>query len=138
MADYNKPLPIPDQDTQPYWDSAKAHELRAQKCSSCGQLRFPPQGFCPNCYSWEFSWDKLAGTGSIASYVVVHQATSQAFADAVPLAIAKVTIDGTDGHVVIQGNVLNVPWEDVKVGMKVKVVYDDVTPEATLPQFRPA
>ncbi|MFI5268411.1 MAG: Zn-ribbon domain-containing OB-fold protein, partial [Chloroflexota bacterium] len=55
MADYNKPLPLTDPDTQPYWEGAKAHELRAQKCSSCGKLRWPPQGFCPHCWSWESS-----------------------------------------------------------------------------------
>lgn len=138
MAEYAKPLPIADPDSQPYWDATKAHELRAQKCSACGRLRFPPQGFCPKCYSWEFSWAKLAETGSVVSYVVVHQATAPAFADAVPLPVSKVEMDGTDGHVVITGNVVDCPWEDVRVGMRVRVVFDDVTPEVTLPKFRPA
>jgi uncharacterized OB-fold protein len=138
VAEYNKPLPLPDPETQPFWDAAKAHELKAQKCSNCGRFRFPPQGFCPNCYSWESSWAKIAETGSIASYVVVHQATNPVFADVVPYAIAKVAMDGTDGHVVLNGNVTGIPWEDVKVGMKVHAYYDDVTPEVTLPKFRPA
>jgi len=30
------------------------------------------------------------------------------------------------------------PWEEVKVGMRVAVVFDDVTPDVSLPKFRPA
>lgn len=138
MADYTKPLPLADPDTQPYWEGAKAHELRAQKCSNCGKFRWPPQGFCPHCWSWEASWTKLAGTGTIVSYVVVHQATNPVFAQDVPYAIAQAELDGADGAVVLTANVVDCPWEDVKVGMKVRAVYDDVTPEITLPKFRPA
>src|SRR5881409_3878795 len=88
MADYAKPLPGIDAETKPYWDGAKAHELRVQRCSGCGKLRWPPQGFCPHCHSWESSWAKVAYTGTVVSYVVVHQATAPAFADDIPYAIA--------------------------------------------------
>jgi uncharacterized OB-fold protein len=138
MADYTKPLPAPDPDSQPYWEAARARELQAQKCSTCGRFRFPPQGFCPNCCSWDFAWTKLAETGTVESYVVVHQATNPAFADMAPYTVAKVAIDGCDGHVVITGNLTDVPWEEVKVGMKVRAWFDEVTPEVTLPKFRPA
>ncbi|HVA25673.1 MAG TPA: zinc ribbon domain-containing protein [Chloroflexota bacterium] len=138
MADYTKPLPLADPDTLPYWEGARAHELRAQQCAGCGKLRWPPQGFCPHCWSWESSWTKLAETGTVVSCVVVHQATNPVFAHDVPYAIAQAVIDGTDGAVVLTANVVGCPWEEVKVGMKVGVTYDDVTPEVTLPKFRPA
>jgi uncharacterized OB-fold protein len=35
-------------------------------------------------------------------------------------------------------NVVDCRPEDVKIGMPVEVVYDDVTPEVTLAKFRPA
>jgi len=137
VTEYAKPLPLADPDTETYWEGTKAHELRAQKCSGCGKLRWPPQGFCPHCYSWQSSWVKLSQTGAIESYVVVHQATAQSFAGDVPYAVAHVVIDGTDGAVVLTSNVIELPWEEVKVGMKVEAVFDDVTPEVTLPRFRP-
>ena len=137
MADYAKPLPGIDAETKPYWDGAKAHELRVQRCSGCGKLRWPPQGFCPYCHSWESSWAKVAHTGTVVSYVVVHQATAPAFADDIPYAIAQIEVDGTDGLVTLTSNIVDCPWEDVKVGMKVEAVFEDVTPEVTLPKFRP-
>jgi uncharacterized OB-fold protein len=136
MADYAKPLPIADPDSQPYWEGAKAHELRAQKCAGCGKLRWPPQGFCPHCSSWRFDWAKLAPTGTVESYVVVHQATHPAFAGDVPYIVVHVVIDGTDGAVSIISNLIDYPWEDVKVGLRVQAVFDDVTDEVTLPKFR--
>ena len=136
MAEYARPLPLPDLDTQAYWEGTQAHELRAQRCSSCGRLRWPPQGFCPHCYAWDFNWTKLSHTGSIQSYVVVHQA-SAAFADAVPYAVARVIIDNTAEAVILTSSMTDVPWAEVNVGMRVEAVFDDVTPEVTLPRFRP-
>jgi uncharacterized OB-fold protein len=137
VADYVRPLPLPDSDTQEYWNGTQAHELRAQRCSSCGRLRWPPQGFCPYCYSWDFNWTNLSQTGTIQSYVVIHQAIA-AFAEAVPYAVARVMIDNTDEAVILTSSVIDVPWEEVKVGMRVRAAFDDVTPEVTLPRFRPS
>ncbi len=136
MADYAKPLPSPDYDTSAYWEATKAHELRAQRCSGCGKLRWLPQAFCPHCHSWESSWVKLAETGTVVSYVVVHQATP-AFAQEVPYAVARIELDGTDGEVVLTSNIVDCPWQDVAVGMRVQAMFEDVTPEVTLPRFSP-
>jgi uncharacterized OB-fold protein len=46
-------------------------------------------------------------------------------------------MDGTDEKVMLTSNVIDVPWEEVKVGMRVQAVFDDVTPEISLPKFRP-
>jgi hypothetical protein len=34
-------------------------------------------------------------------------------------------------------NVIECPWQEVKIGMPVRLVFEDVTPEVTLPKFRP-
>ncbi len=137
MTEYAKPLPAPNPDTKPFWDACKDHELRAQQCSACGRFRWPPQGVCPSCYSWDFQWVKLPDNGTVSSFVVVHYVSVPAFADDIPYVIAQITMDGTDNQVILTSNVIDCPWEEVKVGMAVRVVYDDVTLEYTLPKFRP-
>ncbi len=137
MTEYAKPLPAPDSDSKPFWDACKGHELRAQRCTACRRFRWPPQGVCPSCYSWDYEWAKLAETGIVNSFVAVHYVSVPTFADDVPYVIAQITMDGTDDQVTLTSNVINCPWEIVKVGMAVSVVYDDVTPEYTLPKFRP-
>jgi hypothetical protein len=70
--------------------------------------------------------------------VVVHYVGIAAFLPDVPYVIAHITIDGTEERVRLVSNVIGCSWQEVKVGMQVRVVFDDVTPEITLPKFRPA
>ena len=37
----------------------------------------------------------------------------------------------------IVSHVLDLPVDELRVGLPVEVVFDDVTPEVTLPKFRP-
>ena len=80
---------------------------------------------------------KLDGTGTIASYVIVHHAILPAFLDDVPYVIAQIDLDGCGNRVQISSNVIGCSSEEIKVGMRVRVAFDDVTPEVTLPKFRP-
>ena len=79
----------------------------------------------------------LEGTAKVYSYVVVDHVTTPAFAADAPYVVAHVTLNGTDGKVRMTTNIIDCPWGDVRVGMPVTVVFDDVTPEFTLPKFRP-
>ena len=132
-----RPLPQPDRDTQPFWDACRKHELRAQRCSACGRFRWPPQGLCPHCHAWNDDWQVLADTGKVLSFVVAHYVAVQAFAADVPYVIAHITIDDTEDEVVLVSNVVGCDWQQVHVGMPVRVFFDDVTPDCTLPKFRP-
>jgi hypothetical protein len=40
-------------------------------------------------------------------------------------------------HIRIYGNVINIDNEDIRVGMPVAIVFDDVTPENTIPRWQP-
>jgi uncharacterized OB-fold protein len=137
MSDYAKPLPVPDTDSAPFWDACREHRLVAQRCSDCGTWRFPPRGVCPNCSSWNAEWRELARTGTIQTFVAPHRAFTPGFADEAPYVIAHVAMDGTDERVVVVGNLVDCPWTHARVGLAVQVVFDDVTPEITLPKFEP-
>lgn len=136
-VEYTKPLPSPDLDTMGFWEGCRAHVLRAQRCATCGTFRWPPHGICPECSSWDFEWVKLPETDKVYSYVVVHHVTTPAFATDAPYVVANITIDGTAERVRLMSNVVGCPWEDVRVGMPVRVFFEDVTTEVSLPKFRP-
>ena len=57
-------------------------------------------------------------------------------ADGYPINVAIVALPDADG-VHLASNVVGCEAKDLKVGMKVSVVYEDVTPEVTLPKFKP-
>ncbi len=138
MNAYAKPLPKTDVDSQPFWDACKQRELRAQRCGDCQRFRWPPQGFCPECYSWEYEWSRLPQTGKVVTFVVVHYAAVAAFQPDLPYVVAHIAVDDADGRVQLISNIIGCPWEDVKVGMAVKAVFEDVSPEVTLAKFEPA
>ena len=80
---------------------------------------------------------KLGETGTVYSFVVVHYVSIPAFQDDVPYVVAHITLDGTADQVRMISNVIECPWQEVRVGMPVRLIFEDVTPEVTLPKFRP-
>ncbi len=79
---------------------------------------------------------KLGETGTVYSFVVVHYVSIPAFQDDVPYVVAHITIDGTDRSDNDDQQRDRMPWQEVRVGMPVRLVFEDVTPEVTLPKFR--
>ena len=128
------PLPIPDEDSQAYWDYCKAGELRAQSCLRCDSLRFPPRPICPECSSFDFEWRLLSGGGEVFSYTVSHQAIHPALEGLVPHTAILVRID--EG-LLMASNFID-PATPAEIGQRVEVVFDPVSEEITLPKFRPA
>jgi hypothetical protein len=137
MQHYDKPLPDPDLDTRPFWDFCRKHELRAQQCTACHKFRWPPQTICPHCHGRGYEWPLLKPAGLLYSFSVVHHVTVPAFKGDVPFVNARAAIDGTDSRVVIPGILVDCPHENVRVGMKLEIFFEDVDESFSLPRFRP-
>jgi len=129
-----KPLPLPDQDTAPFWEALREHRLTVQRCERCGHHQHYPRLLCTGCGSREVVPVEVAGTGTVYATTIVRRAPSPAFADDVPYVVALVQLD--EGPRLL-ANVVGCPVDDVAIGQPVTVVYDDVTPEVTLYRFRP-
>jgi uncharacterized OB-fold protein len=134
MAQYLKPLPTITPLNQPYWDALRRHELRMQRCEGCGHIFYPPSPLCPRCWSRELRWTALSGRGRVNSWVVFHQAYFKGFEGEIPYNVAEVELDEGPR---LMTNLIAIANEDIRAGMPVEIVYDDVTEELTLPRFRP-
>lgn len=135
-AGYNKPLPNPSFVSQPFWDAAKEHRLVYQRCRLCGTNVFYPRDICPgpDCFGvGTLDWLESSGKGTVYSFTVSHQPAHPAFKEDVPYMLAIVELD--EGWR-MNTNIINSDPKDVAIGMKVEVVWDDVTPEITLPKFQ--
>src|SRR5574341_52051 len=137
MADYAKPIPLPDPVTQPYWDSVKAHGMKLQKCAACGKFIFYPRAVCPFCFSRDLRWTPVSGKGRIYGFTINYQKVIQSFAAEVPYVIALVELE--EGARLMT-NLVGVEPDPakIKVGMEIMVQYEDVTDAITLPKFKPA
>jgi uncharacterized OB-fold protein len=130
-----KPRPTVTEENAPFWDAARAGELRLQRCSSCGHVRHPIQALCPRCLSAEFDWALMSGRGSVFAKVVYHRAFHPAYRDDVPYNVVIVQLD--EGPRMFS-NVVGVDSADVHVGDRVEVDFDRVDEELTVPRFRPS
>jgi uncharacterized OB-fold protein len=134
MAEYKKPLPAISSLSAPYWDGLKQRAVKLQRCDGCHKLWYPPGPFCPNCWSRNFTWEKLTGRGKVNSWVVFHQAYFSSVKDEIPYNVAEVELD--EGPRLLT-NLVGIDNADIKIGMPVEVIFDDVTDDVTLAKFRP-
>ena len=47
----DRPLPVPDAATGPYWEAARTERLVMPRCDDCGRYHFYPRTLCPQCSS---------------------------------------------------------------------------------------
>ena len=140
---YMKPLPrFHSRYAKDFYDGCKAHKLTIQRCTACGKFRFPPQPMCPECNSLGSEWAPVSGEGKVFTFTVIPHFEPRAVpmatwpADGYPINVAIIELADADG-VHLASNIVDCDPKDIKVGMPVEVVFDDVTADVTLPKFRP-
>jgi uncharacterized OB-fold protein len=135
-ADFTPDPPVTDL-TRPFWAGAQAGELRLQRCTQCGHIRYPVSTICPRCLAGSAEWTPMSGRGTVQSYVVFERAYHEAWQDRVPYVVALVELD--EGPVFLT-NVVGVPLSQVRVGQRVTAVFEirSASAEAALPQFTPS
>ena len=132
---YAKPLPRPNALSLPFWDGLRRHELLLQQCTACAHVWFPPSTRCPKCLSSEYGWSRAGGRGRVWSWIVMWQRYFPAFEADIPYNVAYVELEEGPR---LMTNIVDVENDAIYCDMPVQVVFEDVTPEITLPKFRPA
>ena len=135
MSEYKYPLPLPDHESQGFWDATRKHELRIQRCTDCRTFRHPPRHHCPNCHSENSEWAKVSGQGKVYGWCEIYQPVLPAFAASVPYNVVEVALEDAPG-VVLTGNMPDSGADEVHVGMAVEVTFDDVDDQITIPRWR--
>jgi uncharacterized OB-fold protein len=132
MTDVQKPVPAITPQLAPFFEGAKRQELVIQKCSECGTHRFPPRELCSACLSNKSEWTKVSGNGKVFSFTIMHQIYHPGFAAEVPYAVVLVQLDEGPR---ITSNLVGVSPGDIRIGMPVKAVFEEVSDEVVLPKF---
>ncbi|MCW5612725.1 MAG: Zn-ribbon domain-containing OB-fold protein [Rubrivivax sp.] len=132
---YEKPLPVVDPESAPYWAALKERRLILKRCLDCGRHHFYPRALCPHCHSDALEWSDARGTGSIYSYTVARRPAGPAFKADVPYVVAVVELD--EGARMMT-HIVTDDVESVRIGQRVAVAFEAVTDEITLPKFTAA
>ena len=130
-----KPVPAPDADSAALWRGLRDGVLLLQHCGDCRHVQYYQQGMCRQCGSENLSHRAASGRGRVHSFSVVHRAPGPAFKAEIPYAV--VLVDLEEGPRMISNLVGCAPGE-VKIGMPVEVVFEDVSDQWTLYKFQPA
>lgn len=125
--------PMVNRDSQFFWDGTAAGELRIQTCNACAARRFPPGPACPDCGALDRGHVVASGRGTVFSYVV-HRHPPVPGRE-LPILIALIDLE--EG-VRMVGEVVDLPDDELEIGMPVRVAYRRVDDELTLPVWRRA
>jgi uncharacterized protein len=125
-------VPVIYPEEEPFWKAAREHRLVLQSCDRCHQVWFPIGPNCPRCLSDGFTWQEMSGQGKVSSFVVFHKPWADWLRELVPYVVAQVELDEGPR---LTSNLPGVALDDVQIGLPVRVVFEDVSPDITLPQF---
>jgi uncharacterized protein len=139
-----RPRPAINRDNQYFWDGARVHELRIQKCTDCGVLRFPPSPRCAECGSFETTFIVASGRATLYSWAAPHFPQADGFHYPVLVGLVELE-EGTR----LVSNIVGCTREQLHIGMPLELFWidshpalvdgaDDSRGPISLPQFRPA
>lgn len=131
--DYKKPLPRVDEENRWFWEACARHELVLQQCAACGTVRYYPRALCTKCLSAQTTYIRASGRGTIYTYTVTHQNQAPGFRDELPYVMAYVQLE--EGPRVLS-NVVRTPIDQVSIGLRVEVVFEEIDEEMAIPKFQ--
>ena len=94
-------------------------KMMTTKCRKCGTIYFPPKMDCSVCGASEVEWIEIDELGALVAYSTVMYGPT-GFEDDVPYSIAVIRFPS---GVQVFGRISKeVPVDNIKVGMKLKIV----------------
>jgi hypothetical protein len=136
---YTKPLPDLRPEGMRFWEAAREHKLLLP-AGPDGTPFWYPRAYVPGTLD-EVQWIESAGLGTVYTYSVHYIGPSKAYKGDPPHTVALVDLD--EG-VRMMTNIVkdeegypSIDPGEVSIGMRVRVVFHDVTDEITLPKFTP-
>ncbi len=130
-----RPLPAVDDLTRPFWEAAKQHQLVMQRCQACGYFNHPPKPTCDACLSSQLAFEPVSGKGTVFSFAIMHQPNIAGFEGQIPYLNLMVELD-EQPMLLLVSHLPGSERDNVHVGRRVEVYFEDIDEETSLPQFR--
>ena len=128
--------PLPDTDDpvmKPFCDGCREHRLLLQREKYDGTVHWPPK---PSYWKGgKLEWFEASGRGEVYSYVVGYEPFLPAFRNRLPHIMVLVQL--AEGPRLV-GYMVNTTPERMRIGLPVRVVFERLTDDVTLPVWEPA
>jgi uncharacterized OB-fold protein len=121
-----------DEETAAFWQGSIAGRLVLQRCRQCGTVQHYPRWMCTKCHSSDLEEIEASGEGTVYTLTIVRQAHIEPFKTMAPYVVALVELDEGPR---MMSNVVGCGPEDVKIGARVRVLFEPVSDDAAVPLF---
>src|SRR5579862_2921539 len=105
-----RPLPLPNELTEGFWEAARDHRLAVQRCNTCGTYHHPPVPMCTNCRSSDLAFADVSGRGRIVATTIVRASRIESMAGQ-SLVLIGVELEEQEG-LVLMANLVEAPAEE--------------------------
>ncbi len=122
-----RPVPVPDEQSAPYWAAAARHVLTVARCARCRAYAIPPDQICPACASSDpgFAFEPVSGRGIVRSWTVVRQSFLPGFDADLPFVLVDVEL-AEQADLRLIGRLLDGPAAPPRLGAPVRVAFEDL------------
>lgn len=133
--DMNDVFPVRDSLSAVWFDAVNQDKFLLQRDPKTGTVQMYPRAHVVGAPEMVPEWFESSGKGKLYSYTVVHRSVHPQFADMTPFVIALVDLD--EGARVTSW-VVDVPTENLRCDMELKVVFREIHSNLKLPCFTEA
>jgi uncharacterized OB-fold protein len=133
----DRPVPIADAISAPFWEAARERRLAIQHCATCATFQHPPGPICRRCSGSDLVFRDTSGRGTLYSFTASEVAFDERFEAALPLLIGVVELD-EPGTCRLICNISSEHADFLRVDMPMRVVFEELADGTVLPQFEPA
>ncbi|MCX6023966.1 MAG: OB-fold domain-containing protein [Chloroflexi bacterium] len=131
-----KLVPMPDEVSQPFWDACNERRLTVQNCTACNRMQFPPEKACYACGSDQnLAWREVSGRGKVHGYCVMYDSRLKLLQLDQPFNIVIIELE-EDPAIKMLSHLPGRAPDDVPVGGKVMVDFQEVAPGRLVHEFR--
>jgi len=127
MSNRKIPAPVITPETAEFWQAAREGRFLLRRCTACGQTHWYPRAICPHCLG-DCAWQEAEGSGEIYSYTVMRRAET-------PYAMGYITLDSGP---TMMADFVGIAFDDLRIGMRVKLVWSPSEGGPPVPSFTAA
>lgn len=129
-----RPAPVSNELTKPFWDACNEGRLVLQNCTACSRLHYPPTQKCAKCGSDKLVWKDVQGKGHIDVFFVIRDSRIRGFQSAMPVNFAVITLDEDPG-INFLSNLPGTQPGEVTPGAPVKLVFEKTSNGQMIPEW---
>lgn len=134
MDGVERPLPLLDDESRPFWEAGRDGLLSFVSCHACGALLHPPGPVCRYCRSGDLGRRQVDGGAIVVGFSVNHQMWDPRFPP--PYAVATVALE-EDPRVRLTTNIVEVEEAELRVGMRVRPHFEHIE-DVWIPVYVPS